>query len=79
MTEELSNMITGAFRYPELLFVDGKIIQRERSGADDTHFVDVTEDVAKAIASYYDGLTIYEGLDDDKNLKSAIETVQKQT
>lgn len=53
MTEELFNEITDTYvRYPELLFNDGKIYQREVDGLNETRFIDVTEDVAKAIEMY---------------------------
>ena len=46
----------GTIRHNELLFVDGKILQREVSGAGVTRFVDVTAEVAKAIADYISAL-----------------------
>ena len=53
MTEEIFNELTDIYvRYPELLFNDGKIYQREVDGLNNTRFVDVTEDVAKAIEGY---------------------------
>ncbi len=53
MTEELFNEITDTYvRYPELLFNDGKIYQREVDGLNKTRFIDVTENVAKAIEGY---------------------------
>jgi hypothetical protein len=50
--EIINNAEMGTIRYNELLFVDGKILQREVNGAGVTRFVDVTEEVAKAIADY---------------------------
>lgn len=53
MNEELFNELTDTYvRYPELLFNDGKIYQREVDGLNKTRFIDVTEDVAKAISEY---------------------------
>ena len=53
MTEELFNEITDTYvRYPELLFNDGKIYQREVDGLNETRFIDVTVDVAKAREMY---------------------------
>ena len=39
-------------RSHELYFHDGRLYQREVNGFMETHFVDVTEDVAKAISEY---------------------------
>lgn len=39
-------------RHHELLFNDCRIYQREVNGLMETRFVDVTEDVAKAISEY---------------------------
>ena len=53
MIEVIFNELTDSYvRYPELLFNDGKIYQREVDGLNNTRFVDVTEDVAKAIEGY---------------------------
>lgn len=53
MTEELFNEITDTFvRHHELLFGNGRIYQVETNGLMETRFVDVTEDVAKAISEY---------------------------
>ena len=53
MTKELINELTDTYvRYPELLFGDGKIYQREIDCLNQTRFVDITEDVAMAISEY---------------------------
>lgn len=53
MNKELFNELTDSYvRYPELLFNDGKIYQREIDGLYRTRLIDVTEDVAKAISEY---------------------------
>lgn len=63
MTEKIFNELTDSYvRYPELLFNDGKIYQREVDGLNNTRFIDVTEDVAKAISEYLNK-------EDEKNAK----------
>lgn len=53
MTGKLFNEITDTFvRHHELLFGNGRIYQAETNGLMETRFVDVTEDVAKAISEY---------------------------
>lgn len=53
MTGKLFNEITDTFvRHHELLFGNGRIYQGETNGLMETRFVDVTEDVAKAISEY---------------------------
>lgn len=53
MTEKLINELTDTYvRYPELLFDDGMIYQLEVDGLGKTRFIDVTEDVAKAISEH---------------------------
>ena len=54
-TGDIINELTDTYvLYPELLFNDGKIYQREVGGLHQTRFVDVTKDVAKAISEYLD-------------------------
>lgn len=56
MTDEeiivINDLIQGVVRHQELIFADGKLFQRETYGIGETRFVDVTEEVAKAISKY---------------------------
>lgn len=49
MSEIVNNLMDSWFRHHELLFTDGRLYQRETNGMGQTRFIDVTEDVAKAI------------------------------
>ena len=50
--EIIDDMTTGAIRSQELIFADGRIFQREISGLGVTRFIDVTEEIARAIDKY---------------------------
>jgi hypothetical protein len=52
MEQAIINDMDTFVRHHELLFNNGKIYQRETNGFMETCFVDVTEDVAKAISEY---------------------------
>ena len=57
MTNEeiiITNDLTqGVVRHQELIFAEGKLFQREIYGIGATRFIDVTEEVAKAISKYF--------------------------
>ena len=48
-SEVVNNLMDSWFRHHELLFTDGRLYQRETNGMSQTRFIDVTEDVVKAI------------------------------
>lgn len=52
MSEIVNNLMDSWFRHHELLFTDGRLYQRETNGMGQTRFIDVTEEVAKAISKY---------------------------
>lgn len=52
MEQAIINDMDSFVRHHELFFNEGKIYQRETNGFMETRFVDVTEDVAKAISEY---------------------------
>ena len=52
MEQAIINDMDTFVRHHELLFNDGRIYQRETNGFMETRFVDVTEEVARAISQY---------------------------